>query len=280
MHISFVILHYITLDDTIECIQSIKENIDYKDYSIVVVDNGSPNNSGGELIKKYSGDEKVNIVLSKENLGFAKGNNIGFTYAKHEKKADFIVMINNDTIIEQKDFCNFILNEYKKNNFAVAGPDIISLVDNQHQNPIPVLYKSIDDVISKIKKFKTLLFLNYLGLDTLIQKLKEKIKGRDNTNSSVNLKDYKLHGSCMIFSPDYINVYEGLYEKTFMYGEEDILKYISQRDKFKMVYLPSLNILHKEDSSTNAEYKKDILKRRFYYKHSIESCICLLKLMS
>lgn len=53
MKFSFVILHYLqkSVEDTIECIESILNNIDYNDYNIVVVDNGSKDRSGEILIK-------------------------------------------------------------------------------------------------------------------------------------------------------------------------------------------------------------------------------------
>ena len=69
---AFVILHYLTIDDTIACIDSIINNIEYDKYTIVVVDNGSENNTGKLLKNKYSGSKKIRILLNVENLGFAK----------------------------------------------------------------------------------------------------------------------------------------------------------------------------------------------------------------
>lgn len=280
MHISFVILHYLTIEDTIQCIESIKNNIDYNDYSIVIVDNGSKNNTGKMLKDKYEKEKNIKVILSDVNLGFARGNNIGFKYAKNEFNADFIALINNDTIIEQKDFCKNIIKEYNSTGFDIAGPKITSLVDNQLQNPIPIQFYSIKDVRKKIMKFNILLVLNYIGADTTLQKIKTKIKKESNIVDRNNLKDYQLHGSALLFSINYIKNYEGLCSDTFMYCEEDILKYISVRDNLDMRYLPSIEIYHKEDSATNEVFKKNILKRRFYYKHSIKSCkalICLIK---
>lgn len=277
MKISFVILHYITLNDTIECIESILNNIEYDNYNIIIVDNGSPNNTGVKLQELYKENDKITIILNEENIGFAKGNNLGFEFAKHNKKSDFIVMINNDTIIEQKDFCNKIVDIYIKNKFDIAGPSIISLVDKKNQNPISVQFKNIDDVKNKINKLRILLILNYIGFDVMFQKIKLRLIGEKNKRS--NLDDYQLHGSCLIFSSKYINNYDGIYNETFMYCEEDILKFISIRDNLNIKYLHEIKIFHKEDSSTNAEFTKENIKRRFYYKHSIDSCKLLYKLM-
>ena len=49
----FSILHYVTSEKTIKCIDTITENLAYDNYLIYVVDNCSPNGSGKELQEKY-----------------------------------------------------------------------------------------------------------------------------------------------------------------------------------------------------------------------------------
>ena len=62
--ISFVILNYKNINDTIECIESIKKiNYDQKKVSIVVVDNNSMNNEEEKKIKKYTKD----LILLDDN---------------------------------------------------------------------------------------------------------------------------------------------------------------------------------------------------------------------
>ena len=83
----------------------------------------------------------------------------------------------------------------------------------------------------------------------------------------------------MIFSKDYISKYDGLYSETFMYGEEDILKWISIRDNLKMLYLKDISIYHKEDVSTDKVFGNERKKRLFYYKWNIDSLEKLKELM-
>ncbi|MDZ4949058.1 glycosyltransferase [Clostridium perfringens] len=283
MHITFVVLHYLTLEDTIECVESIK-NIKYSDYSIVIVDNGSPNKSGEILNEKYKNDNLVNVIISEENLGFAKGNNIGYRYAKENKKTDFIIMVNNDTIVNQKEFCTKLIENYEKDRFDIAGPKIISLVDKKNQNPIKKMFFNKKQVKITIIKLKILLLFNYLGFDKFIQliyqKVKLGIKSLKKQNTTLKYEDIQLHGSCLIFSKRYINKYDGLFDKTFMYVEESILKYISDRDGLKMKYYENMYLYHKEDSSTNAFINNNLIKRRFYYKNSINSYNILYELMN
>ncbi|MED1471925.1 glycosyltransferase family 2 protein [Bacillus salipaludis] len=282
MRISFVILHYLTEQDTIECIESILNNVSYKEYSIVVVDNGSPNDSGERLKTRYQNNSKVDVIISDNNLGFAKGNNLGFIKAKYEYHSDFIILLNNDTIIEQQDFIDKVLSKYSTKKFAVLGPNIISTIDNNHQNPQPFRIKNKKDAWYQLIRHLALLILNYSKLEPLIKKILNKIKREKifNTSHKREMIDVQLHGSCLIFSPIYIQKFDGLYDKTFMYFEEDILFYLCKKNNLETLYSPEVIIFHKEDSATNEYLKNNLLKNRFIYKHSLRSIFYLLKLMN
>ncbi|HEO8419438.1 TPA: glycosyltransferase family 2 protein [Yersinia enterocolitica] len=282
MHFSFVILHYLTENDTIECVDSILNNINYYDYSIIIVDNGSPNNSGEQIKIKYENIDKVEVILSKDNLGFAKGNNLGFIEAKNKYNADFIILMNNDMVITQKDFLNIVINKFEEQSFAVLGPNIISLVDNYGQNPQPIRINSLIDARLQLFRHIFLYGINFFRIEGLTKKIIKKIKKETNQKSFKHLEeqvDVQLHGSCLIFSSYYIQNFNGLYDKTFMYFEEDILFYLCKRFQMKMYYCPDIIVYHKEDSATNELIGNDSKKNRFIYKHSIKSINYLIKLM-
>ena len=285
---TFVVLHYLTEKDTIECVDSIINNIDYENYNIVVVDNGSRNNSGEVLLKHYSYNKKIKIIINPENLGFAKGHNIGYEYAKHTLHSDFIALLNNDTIIKQSNFIQSLIDKFESSHFHILGPDIISLRDGRHHNPSPKNLLNIRNLRKYMINHKISLFLNYLFLDKILERMKKRIIKKPlitpqqlTMNESLNDEkfDVQLHASCLIFSPLYINLYEGLYSKTYMYSEEAILYFIAKRDGLITLYFPQVHIYHKEDSSTNYSYNKNYKKRRFYLKNFIHSGKLLLDLM-
>lgn len=281
--IAFVILHYLTNQDTEECINSILNNISYPNYDIVVVDNASPNKSVKLIENKYFNNSKIHIIENKENLGFARGNNVGYKYSKDKLKSDFIILINNDMIIEQKDFIDKIIEEYERSKFYVLGPDIISIKDKQHQNPHRTKGITKKDLKTLIFKFKIKLLINYVGVEDFIYYIKRKVSKEyqlGKSNYDKELDNIQLQGSCLVFSPLYIRKLDGLYDKTFMYMEEDILYYLCKKSHMKMVYRPKIVIYHKEDSSTDATFNKDSEKRRFYYKNSLDSAIKLYELMN
>jgi GT2 family glycosyltransferase len=283
----FVILHYQTQNDTIECINSILNNISYPNLKIVVVDNGSPNNSGPGLLSLYSENSKINIILNADNSGFTEGNNIGFRYAKHQNHADFIALINNDTVVQQTDFVEAIIEKYKNNPFHILGPDIITS-SGRHQNPVFNKLSTLPAVENYIRHYRKVLFLNYMALDKFLERIKKSVIPKSNIHIeninipqdfSIEQKGKMLHGSALIFSKSFIDNYEGLYPGPFMYGEEAILDFIVKRDNLTTLYCPEIKIIHKDDSSTNYVYKKALRKRRFYLKNFIRSLRILQKLM-
>ena len=82
-------------DDTIECIASLMK-LNYSNYNIVVVDNGSTDDSVTALREKY---KDIVIIENGRNLGYAEGFNTGMRFAA-QKGADYFLILNNDTVID------------------------------------------------------------------------------------------------------------------------------------------------------------------------------------
>ncbi|OCA99780.1 glycosyltransferase [Clostridium beijerinckii] len=274
---AFVILHYETINDTRKCLQSLVKYIYSGNTYIIVVDNGSQVGRLYDLEREYKASEFVIFIRSETNLGFSNGNNLGFKYAKDILKSKFIILANNDILFEGENFVDKLKCLYKEQPFDVAGPKIISLVDGKNQNPVKRIYKNKMDVEKRLKKFQILMLFSYLNIDVIAQRfIKKEI---EEVNLDLN-EDIQLHGACLIFGENYINNYSGLYDRTFMYGEESILKYIVERDHMRMAYIDQLKVYHKEGSSTDVIYGKGRRKRQFYYKWNIESCKILIDLMN
>ena len=282
----FVILHYKTEKDTIECIESIKK-LSYKNIEIVIVDNGSQNGTGENLKNLYKTSKNIYVIIEKKNWGFAQGNNIGFKYAKYELKADYICVLNNDTIINQYDFVETSIRFYLEEKYYIAGPDVISLIDGGHQSPFGFHLTSKKAAIKDIIFNYIKLISFYLHVD---KQFSEFISKRRKKNKCIyektiiekkcDLKDDigMLNGCCIIFSKLYIENYDGFYPKTFMYGEESILFILCKELGMKMLYLPEIKIIHKEGSSTKYSHRNR-KKEIFFYKHSIKSSKLVLKLI-
>lgn len=290
--LGYLILHYRVLEDTINCINSIKsvmkenslQNSDcQKEYVIIVVDNGSGNGTGEELTKRYQKDEKVYIILSAENLGFAKGNNLGFVYAKRKLNCDFICMMNNDTELLQGDFFDRILAEYHFSNAAVIGPKII--LNGGKFQPIYKKPVTVEQVEKDIQYMKKQLLYSKLHVRRILEcffRMKIKYFNKSANQKTVqNISDewntekrhekIVLHGSCLIFTPVYISRFDGLNDITFMFREEEFLYVRLLENNMLSVYNPDLIIRHYEDGATDSVYKKPEAKLRFQFENDIQS---------
>ncbi len=274
MNIFFLILHYYCIEETIKCVESIKKIKSYNNnIKIVIVDNGSKNNSKKVLEQKYSNNKNIILIFNEKNLGYAKGNNIGYRYIKNNYSPDFIIMTNNDVIFNDTEILKKIINDYKKYHFAVLGPQII-LKDGKIHNMRRTLPEKKEIRITIFKK-KILLLLTYLNLYAIIKVLKKEDKKEITINNKT--KNIILHGCCLIFSKEYINRFEGLNPKTFLYCEEELLFLRLKKNNLLSLYDNEINIIHNEDSSTNHLYPDKRKKEIFFLKNYIKSNKILLK---
>ena len=275
MLFSFVILHYRAVDETKKCVESIINTQLNANYHIVIVDNNSPDNTGDQLDLLYKNVENITIIHNEKNEGFARGNNVGFKYSKYVLKADFIILQNNDTQILQKNFQELVLNEYNSSRFAVLGPYIKTPNPPFNSNPGADKIPDERKIRKRLFHHRLLLYFNYLYIDSLLLKIFQlfpSVESAPNIDITKNKKyNTTLHGSFLVFSPDYIKLFDGLNERTFLFGEEELLFMRIIKNNLKSVYLPDVVIFHQEDASTNAEFKGELKKRRFLYKCKIQS---------
>lgn len=121
--VSIIILNWNGWTDTLECLESLNK-INYTNFDIILVDNHSQDNSV-QKIKDFT-KEKISVILieNKENYGFAEGNNIGIRYALKNLNPAYILLLNNDTVVD-KDFLKELVNAgEKKDNIGILGPKI------------------------------------------------------------------------------------------------------------------------------------------------------------
>lgn len=283
--ICFVILHYMVIEETKKCVDSILKV--EGDKKIIIVDNASTNNSGNILKEMYQNNENIEIIINENNLGFANGNNIGYKKAL-EYNPDYIAVLNNDIEITQTDFIKRIEKIYNEEKFAVLGPDIYSTTAKIHQSPKRLSSYTYDEVnklfkeyeIKKNSKFLVPLrcFLKKIKvLKQIVFKNRERNLGIDYNKKYYNIP---LHGSFVVFSKDFIKFRDyAFFKKTFMYFEMEILDYECNINNLKEVYDPSIKILHHHSASSNKTFGSELKKVRFMNDciyDSLNACIELM----
>lgn len=120
--LSIIILNFNTKDFLEKCLESIeKSSIKPYQLEVIIVDNNSSDDSVKMVKEKF---KKVILIENKENLGFAKGNNIGVK----KSKGKCILFLNPDTVVS-KDSLKTVL-DFLENN-PQAGAATVKLVDTK-----------------------------------------------------------------------------------------------------------------------------------------------------
>ena len=282
----FVILHYMAYEMTVKCVSNLLHYFEKDNIKIVIVDNASGNGSGIQLKELYSSNDIVEVLLNQKNDGFARGNNLGYCYLKDNYQPEYIIVMNNDVLIEQDDFLKKIDGIYKKTGFAVLGPDIYCPAAKKHQNPAHLKgfdKKEVWQLYTTISKYCTHPAFYYYKKETF-GKLKRIIikepKNVDTIDRSKVMENVILHGACYIFSPDFIKQRTKCFcPDTFLYMEEDILHYECMKKGLKMLYSPDIKVKHLEDVSTNASIKSGFKKFKMKNNEMKISIMVFLKIM-
>jgi len=281
----FIVLHYIDEKMTIQSVNQLLSIFYSSKIKIIIVDNGSPNESGKHLLNYYNKNTVVDVILNKKNEGFARGNNIGYKYLVNVYQPNFVVIMNNDVLIKQGDFLNLITKAYDRTGFGVLGPDIYCPRTKLHQNPSRIYELSrnqIEDEINLREKMnKNFAFYYYRHLT--LGKIKRLIlKNSTPQIDRLNEKEgVVLHGACYIFSNQFMKKRDYAFNpSTFLYFEEDILYIECKFKQIKMVYAPSLKVEHLEDVSTNSAFKSNYKKAKMKNNEMLKSIKVLASLIN
>ena len=217
-----IVLNWNGKDDTLECLKSL-EKINYSNYRIIVVDNGSEDDSVSEIRRRFS---NVKIIENKKNLGFSGGNNVGIKYAI-DNGAHYVLLINNDTTVE-KDFLNELVEIGESDEkIGVLGSKIYF-----YSEPNRIWFAG--GKVSWLKNKGT-----HIGLDQIDSGQYDKIKEMD-----------YLTGCCLLIKREVIEKIGVLSEDYFLYYEDTDFSLRAKNADYKIVYVPKSKIYHKISRST------------------------------
>ncbi|GIW63696.1 MAG: hypothetical protein KatS3mg091_498 [Patescibacteria group bacterium] len=235
--LSIIIISYNTAEITKNCLLSIKKSLKNSNLKaeIVVLDNNSQDGSVStlkQLQKQFNSNLSLNLIFSKKNLGFSKGNNT----AVKKAKADYLMFLNSDTIILNRaieKLYNFYTNN--ENRFQFVGPKLF-YANNQPQPSVGKFYNLWNVFLTFYLQG------NKLGL----------------TRQSPNRITYAdwLHGACFMTKKSYFNKLKGFDEKIFMYMEEVDLFYRASQLGYKSGFYPYAKIIHLEGASSSSKNKR------------------------
>jgi GT2 family glycosyltransferase len=237
--IAIVILNWNGKDDTLECLASVFK-LDYPNFSVIVVDNGSTDGSVAAIRQDYP---QVTLIETGRNLGYAGGNNVGIRYAL-DQNAEFIFLLNNDTIVSSNILTELISASKRFPEAGILGPKIY--------------YYSKPEIIWSAG-----------GYWDQAQQCFEQIgdgeidKGQFDQETPTDF----IVGCALFIKAECFHKIGLLDEGFFLNYEEIDFEYRAKQHGFKLLYVPKARLWHKVSSSFAGEHSP--LKTYFTYRNRL-----------
>ncbi len=232
MDLSIIIVNYNVKHFLEQCLISVQNALLGISSEIIVVDNNSVDGSAALLEKKF---KNVNLILNKENTGFAVANNQAISISKGK----YVLLLNPDTIVQEDTFskCLSFMNE--NHNAGALGVKMfdgngVFLPESKRGLPTPMVA-----------------FFKIFGLSTLFPR--SQLFGQYHLSYLSKNKIHQvdvLSGAFMLIRKSVIDEVGLLDEAFFMYGEDIDYSYRITKAGYKNYYFPKTNIIHYKGEST------------------------------
>lgn len=269
MDLSVIVLSYNTKEITDECLRRLQvagSRLQESGYRIqvIVVDNASSDGSVEMISKKHPW---VELIASKENTGYSKGNNIGISKAK----GDYILLLNSDALVEEDTLVK--CQEFFKQNphCDVLGAKLI--FRNGTFQPSAGNLPTVSNVICWI-----------MGI-SLIPGIKKYTNSFHPNYPEFFNKDRRVgwvSGAFFMAKKEVFEKCKGLDENIFMYLEEVELCKRIQKEGFKVWYVPEIIVTHLHGASSKSDRSKIFINElkglKYYFQKHNPGAYPLIKL--
>ena len=254
--LSIIIVSFNTASITHKCLASLKRNLKKYplDYQVIVVDNGSKDDSV-QMLQKLAVDWKnLKVVLAKKNLGFGKGNNLGVA----NSKGKYILYLNSDAIVTDIDFRDLInLFKIQRDLGALTVKVVLGNgeIDPASHRGFPTLWRSFTYFLGMERIFKSTFFLNKIfgGYHLINLNLKE-----------VHEIDVAT-GAFLLTRKDIVDKIGGFDKDYFAYGEDIEICWQIKKLGYKIIYYPLWQVLHLKSMSGLKKRDERVKKKTSFY---------------
>lgn len=225
---------------------------------ILIVDNKSTDNSYEKL--KHFKDDRIKVISTKSNLGYAYGNNYGLNYLDTNYNIDNVIISNPDIAVSEASIVNIFEYLDKSNSIACVSGKI--------SNSNGELAKNF---AWKLPTYGMLLSSTSL----IVYKIFEKLLNYSFYYNENEYKDYQLVNVDVIsgcfFGTKMKSIRDvGFFdESTFLFGEENILFFKFKEKGYKNTILMNENIVHHHGVSINKSIKNEVARQNILLKSNM-----------
>lgn len=236
--VSIIILNWNGLEDTIECLESLKK-VTYPNYEVIVVDNASSGSDVQVLTERY--EDYIHIIQNDRNYGFAEGNNISMRYALADFNSDYFLLLNNDTVVAPDFLGELVKVALADTRIGIVGPKIY-----YYDEPTKIWFAG-----GRINRWTGK--PRHLGI------------GQEDQGQFEDVLDVDfITGCCMLISREVL-LSVGLLDKDFFFGNEDYDICIRAMNRgFRILFAPKAKIWHKIGRATSSTEEKPSSVHAYY----------------
>lgn len=232
MDISIIILSYNTRDLTLACLKSVcsryLKEFEKKEFEMIVVDNNSSDDSVNKITELKSEFPNLSLIVSRENLGFAKGVNL----AAKNAKGKYLFFLNSDTQINDNGLTKMV--EYLENNSKIA------ILGGKLKNSDGSSQSSAGNFYNLANLILMLLGFERLGL---LRSSPEKTRELD-----------WVSGASMMIRKNVFEKLSGFDEGYFMYLEDMDICFRARKIGYETHFFSDINLMHKSLGSSNRTF--------------------------
>ena len=237
LDVSIIVVSFNTKKLTIECINSVNRYTKACLFEVIIIDNSSTDGSQEEIQKLAKRNRNLQLIRSKENLGFGGGNNIGM------KKAEgrYILLLNSDTVLHEDSISKMVKWMDANSNVGVSTCKLTYL-DGSTQST-GGHFPTLPRVVSWS------LFLDDIPLW-------RELFGSYHPNSAFYNKTKPLDwvtGAFMLIKRDAYNQVGGFDTKFFMYTEDVEYSYRFKKKGWPVWFVPITSVTHIGGASSSGE---------------------------
>lgn len=248
-----IILNYNNDSDTIACVTSVykSENID---LPFIIIVNNSDNESKLDNGIEFYPD--IEVLTPEKNLGFAEGNNYGIRWALNNLTFNFLLVLNNDTILKKDTLSKMLAYTHKNPSVTVVAPCIITA-----EEPPRIWYAGGK--------------LNNVNMTPIIDHIEENFSVSDLKDSYTEFAS----GCAFIISKKMYDFSKDLFDPYFFIYDEDVELSMRLLKQGKIIaFIREAIVIHKCQGSQQPGIQKRINQLSpsgknllFYLKHTIRN---------
>lgn len=282
--VGVVVLNFNQYEETFRCVDSLLGQRGTR-LRIVIVDNGSANDSCARLRERYSvllggqqtasaGQVRMTLLRSEDNLGFAGGMNLGIDCLRQgDAPVEFIFLANSDLVFAEPEILRRMTEAWRPG-VGVINPTVIN------PDGTPALRVYFRKKLLYLRMLKTFvpaverLRVRFRSLRTRTDRAgassggrgadhetgaaqKERRAGAELSGNRIHQEEYMVIGCGYMYGPDFFRYYRHMYPETFLYMEEyATILYLHKAGLYTML-ADTGNIIHRHGASTPPDLRQN-----------------------